>query len=108
MKVARKIILAMMAAFLGLLATLAVVEVRRALGDDQSLVVSELTLTGHALRAPLAEVFALPASIERPMPRRPRRPVHVEPLDLSRRRPRNLFSELNNKLELPSLSGGFP
>jgi signal transduction histidine kinase len=59
MKLARKIILMMMAAFLGLLVTLGFVEIRRALDDDQALVVSELTLTGHALRAPLAEMLAV-------------------------------------------------
>ena len=58
MKLARKIILMMMAAFFGLLAALGYFDVQRAIHEYHSLVASELTLAGHALRAPLAEVLA--------------------------------------------------
>jgi two-component system NtrC family sensor kinase len=58
-KLARKIILMMMAAFIGLLVTLGYFDVQRATHEYQALVASELELTGHALRAPLAEVLAV-------------------------------------------------
>ncbi len=59
MKLARKIILMMMAAFLGLQATLGYFDIRRAVERYQVQVASELTRTGHALRAPLREVLAV-------------------------------------------------
>jgi len=57
MRLARKIIVLLLALFLGLVATLGYVEARRAVRDYHTLVASELAITGRALRAPLAEVM---------------------------------------------------
>ncbi len=57
MKLARRIILLMLATFLGVLATLGYFESRRAVRDYRELVASELAITGRALRAPLLEVL---------------------------------------------------
>ena len=57
MKLARKIIALVLATFIGVLAVLGWVESNRAVAEYRARVASELELTGHALRAPMAEVL---------------------------------------------------
>jgi len=56
-KLARKIIALVLATFIGVLAVLGWVEANRAVAEYRAHAVSELTLTGRALRAPMAEVL---------------------------------------------------
>ncbi len=57
MKLARKIMLLMVATFVCVLAVLGWIESRRAIDEYRARVASELVLTGRALRAPLGEVL---------------------------------------------------
>ncbi|HEX4515749.1 MAG TPA: hypothetical protein VH054_19510, partial [Polyangiaceae bacterium] len=57
MKLARKIIMLVLATFIGVLAVLGWVESNRAVAEYRARTTSELGLTGRALRAPFAEVF---------------------------------------------------
>ena len=57
MKLARKIIVLVLATFIGVLSVLGWVESRRAVAEYRTRAASELRLTGRALRAPIAEVL---------------------------------------------------